>query len=1171
MKNELKKSVLQRLFSPRCLKMKVTLTFLLFSFLQMHASSGYGQSNKISIIADELPLSQVFQLIEDQTDFSFFYNTKEIDLRQNIKFTAINEPVTKVLNNLFKDTDLSYHIFGNQIILKKKIRGNKPDISTPTSTLLLQQPITGTVTDEDGAPLPGITVVIEGTQKGTITNFDGAYSITLSEGENVLVFSSLAYKTERFEVGDNTVVNIVMQENLSQLEEVLLIGYGEQRREEVSGAVSSVATEDVVQASIGSIGFDRSLGGLVQGVQVSQGSGRPGSPVRLNIRGITSPLSTAGSGLNQPLYVIDGVPFNLDAVGGTNPLLTLNPDDIESFDILKDAAATSIYGSRGANGVIIIETKRGKRRQKPTVSLSTTTSIARPINIIDVLDGPQYRNYYDLLIGNSVNAINAGELDPFTALELGEIANVDLDMNTLTASYNGLSNDYFGTANTKWSDYVFRSFAVTQQTNFSIYGGSNKTNYNFSLSAIDQEGLTVKDKYKQYSLSLALDSDINNYVKVGGSANFSHIDAKSGEDGMSNGPYTVSTSIAKARPDLPVYDENGNLLRQPDYTYGFETLDSNPLMRLQHKNNKDSYNFLGNSYIEIEPLDGLKLKADVNAGVFYNKSSVFSPKSVEADFIVSPSESYLDIDDGLISNITTNVTANYSFKLAKHHFNILGGVAWDRTNIKSSNQLYAGFPDDDILVNVASAESVLGYSSQRLETGLNSLFSRLTYNYSNRYNVTLNFRTDTSSKFGPGNKRGYFPSLSASWNISNESFLNESEKINGLKLRASIGRVGSTNVSDFAYLQFFTTSSSSVYNGSSAVLPTDNFPNQNIGWETTEEINLGLDFAFFNSRLRGNIDVYNRKTTDALVNTPLPLELGPMTYYSNLIDVSNKGIEISLGGDIIRSKNFTWSTNVNWAVNRNNLDKLKGSNINPYLMDHFIEGYPVGTIMGYKVVKIFDNQEEIDDLNSASPTGTYDRNSTGVGDYMFEDINGDGQITSDDRAVIGDIEPDFFGGISNSFTYKNFTLSALFQFSVGAEALWDPVSSMVYNYLGENKYSAYGLNTWTPENPDARFARAIYTDPSSNRRDSDIYLYDTSYLRLKSLQLSYTLDQNLMNSMGIDSAQLMLTANNLYTWTSWPGMDPEALSERGTITDQTSGEDPYPLSKSFSLGVKVQF
>ncbi|WP_413999064.1 TonB-dependent receptor [Flavobacterium sp. W1B] len=1165
MKKQRTKGALMRILNNSNLKMKFTLLFLFTSLLQVNASSSYGQKNRVTMDVNGVALTNVFQIIEDQTDFHFFYNRNELNVNQKIDLNVEKKQLVDVLGKLFNNTNISYQILGNQIVLKKVEKNKSENVSSAVD----QKQVQGVVTDKVGIPLVGVSVTIEGTKYGASTDFDGKFKLNADATGRILLFSHLGFQSRRIAYAGESSMKIVLQEELNELEEVVLVGYGKQKRTEFSGAVSSIDAKDIVQAATGSIGFDRALGGLVKGVQVSQNTGRPGAPVRINIRGITSPLSSGG-GLNQPLFVIDGVPFNIDALQGANPLSTLNPNDIESFDVLKDAGATSIYGSRGANGVIIIKTKRGKKGQAPKVNFSYATTLAQPIKKVGVLNSSQYKEYYNLLMSNSVNAMNNGQLDPFLSFDLANIAKVDLDFDTFMVNYDGMNDDYFGTANTDWNKEVFRSMAVTRQANLSLSGGSDKSNYNFSSSFIDQEGLTVNDRMKQYNLGLSLDTDVNDYVKMGTSVNVGHTEAKSGENDISN-QYTVNTSIARARPDLPVRDENGKLLGQTDYQYGFMTFEPNPLMRLSSKTNNKAYNFIGSAYIEVEPLKDLKIKTDVNASVFYNKNSSFVPKIVETDFVFFPNDSYLNESNGLVSNITTNLTANYDFKISNHKIGLLAGAAWDNTNFNNSNQFYAGFPDDEILINASSARSLIGYSGNRLETGLYSLFSRLNYGYKDLYNATLNFRTDTSSKFGPDNKRGYFPSLSASWNISNENFLRNSDEVSSLKMRASVGRVGSTNVSDFAYLQFFQNQSSNIYNGGSAILPDNNFPNANIGWETTDEVNLGLDFGFFNNRLKGSFDIYDRKTTGALVKTPLPLELGPNSYFSNFMDVTNKGVEISLGGDIIRGDDFVWSTNVNWSFNRNKLQKLNGASINPFQLDYFIEGQPVGTIKGYKVAKIFQTQDEVDALNAASPSGFYDQFSTGVGDFMMEDVNGDGEITVDDRTIIGNIQPDFFGGISNTFAYKNFSLSALFQYSVGAKSIWNAIPMGTYNSLGENKYSEYALNTWTPENPNARYAKTLYSDPSANGRISDRYVYDTSYLRLKSMQFSYNFDQKLLNKIGFDRATLTLTGTNLLTWTKWPGMDPETFSERGNITDQISNEDPYPLAKSFSLGIQVQF
>ena len=1166
MKKQRTKSALRRILNNSNLKMKFSLLFLFTTLMQVSASSSYGQKNTVTMDVNGVAMSNVFQIIENQTDFHFFYNRNELNLNQKIDLNVDKKLVSDVLGKLFSNTNISYQILGNQIVLKKV---DKTKVETVSAAY--QKQIEGVVVDKAGLPLTGVTVTIEGTNYGTTTDFNGRFKFASEANGKYLIFSYVGFEPMRIAYDGTSNLKIVLLQELNELQEVVLVGYGKQKRSEFSGAVSSVSAKDIVQASTGTIGFDRALGGLVKGVQVSQNTGRPGAPVRINIRGLTSPLSSVGGGLNQPLFVIDGVPFNVDALNGANPLSTLNPNDIESFDVLKDAGATSIYGSRGANGVIIIKTKRGKKGQPSRVNFNYATTIASPISTVGALNASQYKNFYNQLINNSVDAMNNGQLDPFTAFDLQNIAKVDLDFDTFIVSNDGINDDYFGTANTDWNKEVFRSMAVTKQANLSLSGGSEKTNYNFSTSFIDQEGLTIKDKMKQYNLGMSLDTDLTDFVKIGSSINVGHTEANSGENDVLN-QFTINTSIARARPDFGPRDENGKLVGQPDYQYGFMTLEPNPLMRLGNKTNNKAYNFIGGAYIEVEPLKDLKLKAESNASIFYNKNTSFIPKTVETDFVFFPNDSYLAESDGLVSNITTNLTANYNFNIAEDHkFGILGGAAWDRTNFNSSSHFYSGFPDDEILNNATSARTVIGYSTNKLDTGLYSLFSRLNYGYKDLYNATLNFRTDTSSKFGPDNKRGYFPSLSASWNISNEKFLSDAEHINILKLRASAGRVGSTNVSDFAYVQFFQNSASNIYNGNSGIIADNNFPNPGIGWETTDEVNLGLDFGFFNNRLKGSFDAYSRKTTGALVQTPISLELGPRSYYSNFMDVTNKGIEVSIGGDIIRGEDFVWSANVNWSFNRNKLVKLNGASINPFQLDYYIEGQPVGTIKGYQVTKIFQTQDEVDALNGASPTGLYDKESTSVGDFMMADLNGDGLITAEDKAVIGNIQPKYFGGISNTLAYKNFSLSALFQYSVGAQSIWNAIPTGAFNSLGENKYSEYGLNTWTPETPNARYARALYTDPSASGRVSDRYIYDTSYLRLKSMQFTYNFEQRLMNKMGIDKASLTLTGTNLLTWTKWPGIDPETFSERGTITDQISNEDPYPLAKSFSLGIQVQF
>ncbi|CAM3962075.1 TonB-dependent receptor [Flavobacterium antarcticum] len=1145
------------------LKMKLTVLFLLTSITFIHANESFGQLNKLSIHAHQLTTADVLDKIENTTGYMFVYNVKSVDLQRVISINLEEEKIENVLNKLFVNTTTDYKISGSHIILSvKKATVTPISIAEAEDIEVI---IRGKVMNEFGDPLQQASIKVKGTNLAVFSDADGNFAITLPTTDAVLVISYVGFETQEVIVGNTDFMNVKLKFQVENMQEIVIIGYDKQSRNKVTGAVSSIDKKEITQLSVGNVGFDKALGGLAPGVQVSQNSGRPGEPVRLNIRGLTSPLS--GS-LNQPLFVIDGVPFNADALGGSNPLLALSPNDIEKIDILKDAAATAIYGSRGANGVVIVSTKRGTKNQKSTVDFSYTTTYAQPINTLKALDATQYRAFYDTLMSNSVNSLNDGTLDFFYDMDLMNIGNIELDYDTFLYTYNGLNDSYFGTANTNWNKETFRKFALTNQYNLNVRGGSESTNYSFGLSAVDQEGLVINEKYDQYNLRMAIDSKIGKKVTMGATANVSHTKNLSGE-AKDFGFNTVNTANVIARPDLPVRGENGMLLDQPDYQYGFETYEPNPVAKLQNKSENRSYNFIGNTFLEAKVAKDLVLRGDVNAGVFYNDSNLFIPKTTSTNFGY-PNESNLITGNGLTSNITTNLTAKYDLYLGDHNFKALVGYSWDRTKRQYNSVFYTGFPDDEILIDPNSAAQITSFSSSKSESGINSIFSRLSYSYNDLYNLTVNFRRDESSKFGPGNKSGYFPSLAASWNIANEEFI-KVEDLNVLKLRASYGKVGSANTADFAYLQFFGTNSGIKYGGNTGITPLNILPNKNIGWETTKEFNLGVDFKAFSHRLYGSIDAYSRKTTGALAPTPIPFELGPLTYFSNLMDVSNKGIEINIGGDIIRTEDFMWSMNVNWATNKNKLDKLNGANINQYSLDYYVEGQPIGTIKGYQVEKIFQDQAEIDQLNADAPNGFYSSPSLSVGDYKFKDVNGDGEINADDRSVIGSIQPEFFGGFSNTFTYKNLSLSAFFQYSVGAESVWDAIPTGVYNSIGQNKLAEYGLNTWTPENTDARYAKAVYTDPAGNGRISDRYLFDTSYLRLKNIQLNYTFDKAIVEKLMLSRATIFVAATNIVTWTKWPGIDPEIFSERGGVTDQVQNEDPYPLAKSFSFGVQLQF
>lgn len=1152
--------------------------FMFIVFLTQVQARAWSQNEILIIKEDKITLSELLWQIQKKTDFVFAYSNEDVDdiIKTNLH---IKGKLDDLLNEILKETNLTFTREHQIYVLKRK----------PNTSTFNQEKITvkGKVTNKEGVPIPGVSIRIDGSTSGTATDFQGDYEISIIDLPTSIIFSSIGFESQKVLITGKATLNIILKESLSELDEVVVIGYGTQKRENVTGSVVSVDRKQLERVSIANPSFDRGLGGLLKGVNVTQASGQPGSGVDINIRGYTSPLS---GGNNQPLFVIDGVPFNTDAQfntgGGTslieqvNPLLVIDVNNIETIDVLKDAAATAIYGSRGANGVIIVTTKRGKRDEKVSVEASVLTSVGKPINLLKPMNRNQYLKFTDLIFKNSVHAANNGQLPSYRLLGLtdGNMANLAYNPDSDTFEYHGLNQDFFGSENINWFDHVYRSNAITHQYNINARGGSEKVSFSLGGSVMDQEGVEINNDFKQYNFFANIDTDLSKSIRVGSSINLGHSITRRGN--YTAGSQTSSISI-ESRPDLPVFNTEGKFQRLPNYDYGYETYFANPLAQLQRKNIAKGFSFIGNVFVEAEIINNLKIKTEFNSGLFFSKYDNFDPEIITGVIIPGfpEPESSLSTGESLNSNMVTNLSASYDLKFNNHSMQFITGYAWDRTNIRRSSYYYIGFPDNDILTNASNARELISFGDGETETGLNSVFARAIWNFKNRYSATLNFRSDTSSKFGPNNQRGYFPSLSVGWNLHNERFMESASKtINKLKLRLSGGRTGSANVYDFAYLQFFQRGAGDIgqYNGNMAIGFTSSLPNIDIGWETTDELNFGLEFSLLKNRVYGNIDLYSRWTDGALALAPLPKELGVESYTSNLMSLKNRGLEIELGGDILRSKDgVNWSVAINWAFNRGKIVDFNGANISSYFQDNFIEGYPVGTIKGYKVEGIFQTQQEIDELNQNAATiygagARYDRRGTAPGDYKFSDLNNDGRITVDDRVVIGDIEPDFFGGISNTMSYKNFELSTIFQFSVGAQSLWTNQNIGTFGLPGANSLAMYSDNTWTPENTSAEFHRIVYADPGGNRRTNDTDLYDTSYLRLKNLYLRYTLPSRVSSNIGLTAFSLFVSASNIFTITNWPGVDPETINA-DYLPFKTRNLDPYPLAKSVSLGVNLQF
>lgn len=1023
--------------------------------------------------------------------------------------------------------------------------------------------------DSEGNPLVGVTVQIEGTSYGVITDADGNYILEFpSMAHPKIVFSSIGYKSKSIEFRGVKEQNMMLELDHVALDDLVVIGYGSKSRRNVTTAISTVSQEQISKLAATTPTLDGLLQGTVKGVLATTANGEPGSSLKLNIRGITSPYPKSGKGNNnQPLYVIDGVPTFMEDTG-INPLINISPNDIESIDVLKDAAATAIYGSRGANGVVIVKTKNGKRNEKTKVDFGYTFSFSNPIKNYEPLNTAEYKNVQDEILRNTVNGMNDGSSMGFDYI-LNQYGNVSLNEETGLYTYNGLNESLYGKDNVNWADEVINKNAPTHQYNVAVRGGSNKTNYSFSFNGMNQEGLLLNDRMERYGARLSIDSEINKYITVGGVLDYTYSSRKSGSNDPALG---YDNDGWMTRPDLAVRDADGNFQRVDKFGLYADTYnDANAVAKLQRKTKYENDQFSGNAYIDIKPVKGLTLHADANISRFIFSNSYFSPKITLPEQLGMEPTSTLAESNYRNTNTSINFRADYKFTLTEaHRFDVMAGYSADRYWSKEHDQAYSGFPNDDVLNNASSATTVNKPTETYSKSGLNSIYGRLSYDFLSRYLLDFSLRSDESSKFGPGNKRGTFPAVSLAWRINQEPFLESARDIDDLKFRLSWGKTGSTNVSDFSYIQYF---NGNQYGGQSGLTLASTYPNKDIKWEMTTEYNAGVDFTLFNGRLTGSFDIYHRKTDGALAPAPIALEFGIGTFYSNILDLTNNGFEFSIGGDVVRTKDFTYNTMLSISSNRNKITKLNGSTLDMMHQDLYMEGHAMGTVKGYKVAGIYQSQDQISKLNEQAMAKGYGfyQNGAAVGDYMFADTNGDGYISEADRTAIANPEPKVFGGWSNTLSYKNFTLSMLFQYQLGGDAYYSTMQESASGAIGMSILREMYGNTWTPDRTDAKYAKLMWM-PSvyTNTQTNDRYVYSNSYFRLRNITLSYTFEPAWLERLHVSGASVFFTATNLFTITDWPGLDPD-MAATNAFTKTTETKDVYPMSRSFSFGLKLQF
>jgi len=1005
--------------------------------------------------------------------------------------------------------------------------------------------VKGRVTDSKGEALPGVTVRLEGvTIKSQSTDIKGAFIFNNVEtGTYNLVFNYIGYKTVSEKVsladGAESLQNVVLTEESSSLNEVIVIGYGTVKKADLTGSVSRISAKDINATPI--VALDRALQGRVAGVNATTNSGKPGGETTIRIRGAGS--VNAG---NDPLYVVDGFPVS--------DLNSINPGDIETIDILKDASSTAIYGSRGNNGVVIVTTKRGKSG-KPILSYDGYYGSQSALRTIPMLNAVQF--------AEMVNEARVNANQPIYFDGSAE------DRPLVSSLSEG----------TNWQNEVFQKGAPMQNHQLSVSGGSDQVRYAISGGYYAQDGIINGSDFNRYSLKANVDGNVNSWLKAGVnlySAYTNDNNARTEVNG--NGGGGVVSAALNYSPTFPVYNSAGTYYTNTGSINGYAV--DNPVALVNEWTDIDrGMRVLANTFLEFKILNGLTFRTTLGSDISSVKSNGYATRFLTAvpdNLPVGNGNGAASVSNNQVVSWLNENTLNYSKIFAvKHSFNAIAGFtsqAWERENVSANAK---GFVNDFALYNnLGTGTTLTAPISGASQTSLQSFLGRVNYAYDNKYLLTVSARADGSSRFGPDSRWGYFPSAAFAWKIVEENFMKEQKVLSDAKLRVSYGLGGNEDIGDYRHVA--TLVSGGYILGNTLYSGTTNgvIPNQNLRWEKSAQFDLGADLGFFQNRVRLTADYYRKETSDLLFNSPVAPNSGFSNIFTNIGRVENKGFELELSTNL-QKRDFNWESQISFSTNKSKVlvlnnysnEIIGGGDIrdvgNGQLNATLLKvGDPLGQFYGLVFDGIFQTTEEIavSAQKSAQP-----------GDVRYRDLNGDGQITNDtnDKGVIGNANPKFFGGFNNTFTWKNIDLNVFLQGSYGNDIL-NVARFDLFGLNGLSNNSAEVLNRWTPTNPSNTIPRANAL--GTNRTVSSFLVEDGSYLRLKNVSLGYKFTPDVLKRAGIGSARVYVSAQNLATITNYSGFDPD-VNRLGSEIGSTQGVDygVYPSSKTFLLGLNFNF
>ena len=1013
--------------------------------------------------------------------------------------------------------------------------------------------VTGTITDaNDGSPLIGANVLVKDAGVGSIADTEGRYSVNVPKGKNALVFSCIGYKEQTITLkpGQRT-LNVRMAEDTELLDEVVVVGYGTMKKSDLTGSVTSIKSDELMKTN--PISINQSLQGRIAGVQVNQNDGAPGAGVSIQIRGANS-FSTS----TEPLYIVDGIPFTTSGTPGTgkdgmlqttNPLSAINPADIESIEILKDASATAIYGSRGANGVVLITTKRGAKG-KDNISFSANFGISKVVKKMDMLDGYTYAKYRNEAAEMFNKYDGANEKIPYPGTST-------VDPATGEAIYSPGPDDYrtgkYPSVN--WQDEVFET-ALSQEYNLSVSGSSDKGYYAISGNILDQEGIINNSGYKRYTFRANVARKVHEWIEIGTNMSFTNslnklAKTNSVSDGIIRGTLFYPATA-------PLDDETNNAQ--------LNWFSSNPYVYTRAAKDELTTNtFFSSSYLEIQ-----------NVGFSYNgneRNVYYNRETVEGK---DPVNGYASKADNWAKNLVLETMATYNKEFNKNHsLNAVIAFSYEKGDYGNKAMTATGFPQDITEdYDMSAAVNPGKPTSGRGMTSLVSFLGRANYSLMNKYLFTASFRRDGSSKFAPGNKWSNFASGAIAWRASEEEFIKRLNIFSNLKVRASYGQTGNQAIGAYATRDYLTVANYPI-NGALASgfanLTWRGPANPDLKWETTSQYNVGVDMGFFKNRVNLTVDLYYKKTSDLLQNIQIPQSTGFSNMTTNFGNVTNKGLEISGKFYAVATKDFNWDFDANISFNRNKISGLPGDQFaqgwskadNVFLQRN---GLPIGTIYGFVEDGFYDNIAEVrSDPFYANESDAVCKAM--IGEVKYKDLDGVAGITNADRQIIGDTNPDFTFGMTHNFSYKNFSLSFFLQGCVGGDIFNANLMEVTMSGIGNIPQEMYNTR-WTPENRAIAKWPKAYAGYGRTMKLSDRYVEDGSYLRMKNINLGY---KWIPSFKGIESVNLYVSVSNVFTISGYSWFDPDVNSFGSDSSRRGVDMFSYPSSRTFSFGLQCTF